>query len=318
MPNLGIIFLLLGLAKNIHAKNWDGYGHRATTVRMGFVTPKLKQLISNPENSSAKEVDYEPNINSKFGIGLSVGNLALSGSFSQRKDQSSESHFGQTTSTDYQIRFYGDVHSYDIFYQRYSGFYIENSNDIDPAYSGISDRIKRSDVEIEHYGVQYFYNFHSQNFHPGYFDQSAIPRKSGGSLFLMLAANHHRIAADSPLVPSELAGTYGQFENFSGGHFQTIKIGPAAGYCFVFKGFYLAGMGIITGGQQRQSYSLLGENKTKVLPQSSMSFKIGGGFNIQNFFISYNLIVDNTLFTIENARVAASTIESTIWTGFRF
>ncbi len=312
------IVVFFGSINLATAKSWDGYADKAATFRFGFVAPAIRQYLNNPGNPQAKTLDYEPNIQTKFGLGVSYGKFGLSTSFAPAPTPDSEQKYGKTTASDYQLRFFGDVHTYDLFYQRYSGFYIGNSADVDPAYTNLPEKIQRPDIDIEHYGFQYFYNFHPDKFHPGYFDQSAIPTESGGALLAIAGVNHHRISADSALIPSTLSGTYGNFENFKAGEFLTAKIGGAGGYCLVFKSFYLAAMALLTGGQQKQKYDLGAEKIEKTIPQSSVGYKLSTGFNSRNFFMAINFISDSTNFTIDNANINATTNDASIWLGFRY
>jgi hypothetical protein len=244
-----------------------------------------------------------------FGAGLTVG-------FAQENSQENETRLGKTTGIDYQFRFLREENSFDLFYQKYSGFYIANSKDIDPTIEGNDPLMQRSDLHSEHVGLQYYRTLSPENLSlAACFDQSGWQKESGGSWFIYSAFDQHHIDSDASLIPTQVSSSYSTIQEFQGGNFTSAKLGFGGAYAFVYNHFYLATKLIIAGGQQKQVYSLGIEDIDRIIPTAGGNAKISFGYNSDSFFSSFNLFNDTSDISLRDRRIRLGTLELSLFFG---
>ncbi|WP_413290161.1 DUF4421 family protein [Bdellovibrio sp. HCB337] len=316
MGKILILLLALGLTEAAFAKSWSDASKGSLTLKLGFVTPSLNSEFK-PDKESNDKVVYRPSSPTKFSIGAAYG--PFSGSYGTPGVMSDEqkAEQGESKISDWQFRFFGDVHTFDFFYQKYTGYYIQNYDEVDPSQTaeGI-----RPDISNEHYGFQYFYNFHPDDVSiRAAFDQSTVQTKSGGGLLLFGAANYYKTSANSAILPASVNSQYGEFANLKGGVFTSFKAGIGGAYTFVYSNWFASGLFTVGAGPQSQLYDV---GTTEFIKASKFTtgsnVKVGAGFNSKSFFACIGFFMDMQNIENTNLYVTNSTIESSIWVGGRF
>lgn len=298
---------------------WQAPPKNTLGVRLGIVSPILSaEIKDNKPTGAGTPVKYQPNSNSRTALTLFYSNFSLTGSTSNRLSDEDKENKGPSRIEDYQFRFYYKYGTWDFFYQNYQGYYIENSGDIDPAFSG-SRKIQRPDIKTSHAGVQYFYIPNAEYYSlGGTFDQNIRQIKSGGSIFFSGYVGQHAVKADSPLVPLQVASGYGSFANFKEGYFQNIRAGVGYGYTFVFYKFYLGFVFGFSNGLQQQKFDLITEKFDRWVSAYGNNLKIGLGYNGENFYSGLQYVLDTTSINFNEYTMGLTTAEYRVFIGTRF
>lgn len=310
------MLLVLSAAQNARAKSWSDASKRTWTLKLGFVTPSLNSEFKYEKNSPDKVI-FQPSSPSKFTLGAAYGPFSASYGVPGIMSDKNKAEMGESKISDWQVRFFGDVHTFDFFYQKYTGYFIQNTSTVDPSYNG---NIIRPDISNEHYGIQYFYNFHPEDVSiRAAFDQTSVQTKSGGGGLLMAAANYFKVHADSAILPATVSSQYGDFSSYKGGFFSSFKIGFGGTYTLVFANWFASGLLTVGGGPQSQVFDLgTSEYRKDSKFVTGANMKLSTGYNSKSFFTALGLFIDTQNIENENFYVANSTIEASIWAGTRF
>lgn len=314
------ILLLFCSLKSL-ASSWTGPGPTDFSVRTGVVGSQLSEDIQGPALLNAPNVNYIPNAPAQTIYGINIGKLGFSYGKLNALPQDQIFLKGNTLEEDYQFRIFGEKNTFDVFYQKYSGYYLNNSEQMDGVSrsSGLVPYLQRSDIHVEHYGLQYFRTLNDDNFSlAANFDQVGWQNQSGGSWFFYTGLDQHHIGGSSSFIPTQAQKYYPQFVNFRSGEFQSLKVGLGGGYSLVFGGLYIAGMLNIDGGQQRQRYELGTEKTERWVPGTGGNLKLSFGYNGKTLFSCFNFFQDSTDVKIADATIHFATMESSFHLGLHF
>ncbi|MCE3010722.1 MAG: DUF4421 domain-containing protein [Proteobacteria bacterium] len=125
--------------------SWTKQSDDILKVELGVVTPNYSVEVQAPKEISKKVAKYQPHAASKTALGISYRNLGATLSWANPTKPEDDAKFGKSSSTDFQFRFFGK-RTYEFFYSSYKGYYIENSEDLDPAFVGNPVKIQRPDL----------------------------------------------------------------------------------------------------------------------------------------------------------------------------
>lgn len=317
----GKLALVLGLAlfgapTLSQARSWSETSKDAITLKLGFVTPSLNSEFK-PEEKSQQKVIYQPSSPTKLSIGAGLGPFSVTYGTPGVMSDEEKAKKGESKIDDWQFRFFGDVHTFDLFYQKYSGYYIENTAVVDPSQTG---NIIRPDISNESYGIQYFYNFHHDDVSVrAAFDQTTVQTKSGGGGLLVAAANYFKAQADSAILPATVSSQYGRFSTLRGGVFTTFKAGVGGVYTYVVSKWFVSGLLTVAVGPQSQLFDI-GTSEFEKTNKfvTGANGKISAGYNSKRFFFALGLFIDTQNIENENLYVTNSTVEGSLWAGARF
>ncbi len=138
--------------------------------------------------------------------------------------------------------------AFDLYYQRYTGFYLENATDF-ARRSPDRPYIIRPDIRVYNMGVNamYVWNWKKFSLRAAYI-QSEIQKKNAGSFLISTSAAYYGVNADSALLPSEVRVSGLEDITYQKGNFYSFTVSPGYSYTFVHKEFYfnislMAGIG---------------------------------------------------------------------------
>lgn len=314
-----ITLVLVFPGEVVEAARWTAPRDDKPTFKFGIVGTSLMVDISDPEGIVKPPIQYRPNSLGRLTLGVSFLGFGASVGLTTERNAEQEVQFGRTQGADYQFRFFREQNSFDLFYQKYEGFYIENSDKIDSSIQGTDPYLQHSDLRSEHLGFQYFRTFSPEDFSmAACFDQSGWQKESGGTWFGYAAIDQHSLRADSSLIPNELAANYAAIQKFRGGDFTTGKIGFGGAYVWVYDKFYLAGKLVIAGGQQKQKYYLGDESVDRWLPATGVNAKASLGYNGDTYFTSLHIFTDTTAIAIKDRQISMGTLDVSLFFGTHF
>lgn len=132
---LGLAVLFCGpWVAPISSASWTKQSDDTLKVEIGAINPNFNFQVKAPGGNSAAFAKFMPNTVTKLSLGMSYRNLGMSTSFAPAPSDERQVKYGNSSGSDFQFRFYGK-RTYEIFHQAYQGFYIQNSDQLDPAYA---------------------------------------------------------------------------------------------------------------------------------------------------------------------------------------
>ena len=149
------------------------------------------EASNNDESESSKEKLLPA---SAASAGLTVGNELLSVSLSTSLEQSESDELKKGESNIFDLQTHGSIGhiGYDVWYQKYQGFYLEDAID---ESSETNSYVQFEDMYLERIGVAGFWIFSPKNFdYSASFDQSSLQKKSGGSWLLFSSIDKFKIS----------------------------------------------------------------------------------------------------------------------------
>lgn len=312
-----LVFLGLIWPTSLWAASWVPHSLNKPSFRFGITGGNLGLNLNGIDKDPADPiVKYRPNSLGRLSFGAQYMGFGATLGFTGKQAPEEEIKKGETDGMDYQFRFFNEQNSFDVFYQKYSGYFIENSNEVDPTWIQSDPFLQRSDIKTEHIGFQYFRTLDPVHFSmAACFDQSGWQRESGGTWFLYSALDQHRISADKSIVPTTVTSAYSEIIDFKRGIFTTAKLGFGGAYSFVYNSFFIATQFILAAGQQQQTYSLGAESTDRLMPASGGNFKLSLGYNGPEYFSSFNLFSESTNIFIKNRAIEFNTTDVSVFVG---
>lgn len=313
------VFILSFVTSIASAATWQSPPQKTLNVKLGIVVPSLGTEFKPAEDGAAKPVSYQPSGTSRTAMALGYGPFGLTASIRNPIDAEERRTRGETSVDDWQLRFYGKYGIWELFYQNYMGFFVENSAEIDPSLGENDPKIQRPDFRSVHYGLQYFRNLSPDEYSMGAaFDHGVYQTKSGGSWILTGTISRHRLAADSSLIPAQVTTSYTDLDGFKDGEFLGARVGGGYGYNFVWAPYYIGLMGTLSYGPQQQRYTLANEYVERGSFFGGGSLKAAIGANGPGSFWGLQMSYDLTTIQIKQSNIGLSTAEAMLFWGFRW
>lgn len=144
--------------------------------------------------SGEGEKSYTPNNPPNIGLGFSIKNTIIDFSYGYGADFLRNRDKGKTTSFDFQLHSYGQKITFDLFVQRYHGFYNDEEKEIE----------LYPDLKVYQYGIYGQYIFNNKKFsYKAAFNQSEKQLRSAGSFLIGFGGYKTNITSDSSFVYNE-------------------------------------------------------------------------------------------------------------------
>ncbi|MDI9319192.1 MAG: DUF4421 domain-containing protein [Phycisphaerales bacterium] len=269
----------------------------------------------------ADQVRYQPNSPFNIGMGFNYKLIGVNIGFNLPLINDSK-EFGKTNFLDIQTHVYGKKLIFDIYLQRYKGFYLSNSGVLDNN-SSIGYYL-RPDIATFNIGLSAQYLWDGDQFSlKAAFLQNEVQLKSAGSLILGAAIGDFIVMADSSIIPMLLnQKDYFNNSKFNRSNIKSLTANIGYGYTYILPHhFFLTGT--LSGGLGI-NYTQLKSRRSPTLSHwgndFTATFRIGLGYNSNRFFagIHYvtNLSTSSTYIT--NARQELSAGNFRISVAHRF
>ena len=226
------------------------------------------------EDGNGNDYTYTPNNPISLGGGFMWKNTALSLSFGYGFGFLRDKEKGKTKAFDFQFHSYGRMFLYDIYIQKYRGFY----NDDD----GI---VLYPDLKIEQYGLNWQYVFNKKKFsYMAAFDQNERQRKSAGSFLLGGGVYQSKIESDSAfVVDNEKVFRKFQF-GLNGGYAHTWVLG---------RRWFVSGSVSVGVNFGTETFGRIFKEPFKISP--TVLSRVAAGYNRESWALGFSF-VDNILF----------------------
>lgn len=160
------------------------------------------------------EREFNPNNPFKIGLGLALKNTLIDVSYGISVRGKREK--GETKASDLQLHGYGRKFVFDLFLQKYHGFYDDSSGEI-TIYP---------DLEICNYGASALYIFNNSKYsYKAAFKQNEKQLRSAGSFLAGIGAYYTTVRSDSSFVHKGRNDLYNTQLNISAGYAYTWVLG---------------------------------------------------------------------------------------------
>jgi hypothetical protein len=246
---LCLLFFLSGYCVTAQERMDSGYVHRFSrqvTLRV-YLGEKIS-IFSLDDNKHNKHLFYRPNNILALGIGTTIKGIGINFSTRLPFHGTKEHLYGRTRRYDLQAHRYRGKWAIDLYGQRYRGFHLNSSDDVDTVIGPYSYPYL-PDLTTLTLGTSVMYVFNGDRFSmKGAVNQQDWQLRSAGSLMVGGAFFARYIFNNGSILPPGLK--YPQFyEGSQPQHITNYGLTLKAGYAYnhVFKKHYFAGASLDAG-----------------------------------------------------------------------
>jgi hypothetical protein len=285
-----------------------------------FVWPLIKARSTlfdvRRKDNQGQVLTYRPNNSFGAGIGVYLFELAFEATLSVPVDEKRTSLYGKSTEFDFQLNALSKHWVGDVFYQRYRGFYRDDSS---VPVAANQPYPQRPDVVTENVGVNgvYFFNRLKFSYRSAY-NFAERQKKSAGSFLLAGSINAYELRADSSIYGSSYFGIYGN--NAALTRLRTTAISVAPGYSYTL----VAGRCFVNAAVSvGPAYSLIDYTVNKVSGSletfnTYADVRFGLGYNGERFFTGLTWVSQSRTARIYDVTYGTSSVTVRILAGYRF
>lgn len=302
----------------ISSASWTKQSDDTLKVEVGAINPNFNFQVKAPGGNSAAFAKFMPNTVTKLSLGMSYRNLGLSTSFAPAPSDERRVKYGNSSGSDFQFRFYGK-RTYEIYHQAYQGFYIQNSDQLDPAYAK-GGFIQRPDVRTSNTGINMYWSLDEERFSQAVaFDQAGLQTSSDWGLSWLAHLSQSTLEANSPLIPIVASNQFGALANLQHIHRNALAVGMAIGGIAQWNGFYITGLiGLGIAGQDINS-QLAGEpDNQNQTGGTYVSGRVGLGHNGPKHVFGLQFLNDGVTTPLFQGEVQGTTVDLKMFYAYRF
>ena len=235
----------------------------------------------NELGQNTNTIEYEPNIPGLTKLGLSYDGLGASVSF--RSDvKELDPQKGNSQFFDLQLSYHNARWGLDTYYQKYTGFYIKNSNQFgktDGSYYLMPD------LDFAHYGAMARYALTPSDFSlSALMNQSDNITQSAGQYFIVGGIQQYRLSSDQSIIPATLQNRNPDMDNLREIKTTSLNLGAGAGKYWVSEShFFIGALMDIIGTFGTYKYKLTTTDLQSSYGTISYNLKVGLGYAGQNW-----------------------------------
>lgn len=298
--------------------SWEEPGPRALTVRMGYLKPELGIDISE-KNGLAQDYKLAPNTPGRTFVSASYDWFGGSISWADPTTPTDDYLYGLSSSEDLQFRVFTHKWGADMAYQRYKGYYWYEAY-LQTGQSQYVPQPQFPDLETVHWGLSLNYNFHPEDFSlSAAYDQGKQQKESGWSYFLSGTINYDRFSSSQTLVPTHMGNSYGAFGSVRNGTLYSFLFGGGIGgiWC-IYGNWFVSGTLMMEVGPEFKTVTRTDKTQSDSQTATLTRGKFSLGYNGKRFIVGITQQIDQSSYTIENARFTLNTQEAALFFGTRF
>jgi len=285
-----------------------------------FVWPVLKQRSTSFEIQQNKnrgnQLAYKPNNSYGLGFGMYLFEVGAEITFSIPVGEQKNEFFGKTKATDIQANLLGKHWGADVFYQRYTGFYVADAN------KSVAPNLpypQRPDMSTDNIGVNGIYIFNKNKFSlRSAYNFAERQRKSAGSFLMTGTINSFQMKADSALYGKSYESLYGK--NTAVSEFETFTIGISPGYThtLVAKNLFINGSLSLGPAFRNTDYVVNDIRYSSAGVDAFVDFRGAVGYNGERFFSGLSFVAQSRTVRIDETRFISVSSTVKFLVGYRF
>ncbi len=282
--------------------------------------PVLKQRqlsfhVRDIEDNNQR-VNFYPNNAFSLGAGAYLFEVMAEVTFSIPLNEKRKAIYGESAVRDMQANITARKFAADIYFQRYSGFYMDDNRVIIPAGNPYP---QRADIRTRNVGLGGLYVLNHRKFSlRSAFNFVDRQLKSGGSLLIGGALNAFILKADSAILTAESRVTMGEGSAFNKLRHTTLNLAAGYSYTLIWKKLFINGTVTAGPAQHWMQYEETGVEHYASAINGIASLRMGLGYNGDRFFggVGFNKQTRNATFSSFRFSNTNSTLRMVF--GYRF
>ena len=286
-----------------------------------FIWPVIKYRSLSFEVGKAGDakdnVEFIPNNSVAMGVGFYIFELGFELAFAVPLDQQDVNRFGESKARDIQLNVLSKKWGADLYYQKYEGYYKDDSRVTIPEPLPLP---QRPDINTRNIGISGFYVFNHRKFSlRSSFNFSERQLQSKGSFIVYGTINSFRLIADSVVLSPDTQVGLGKGSDFQNLRYTTFSLAPGYSYNIIKKKFF-ANLTLSFGPAHHWVYLQdgSGNERDDLNINSTITGRFGLGYNGDRFFAGIGLTTPTRLVKFEKTRFSNSTNFIKIVFGYRF
>ncbi len=310
------LMILLSLSATRAYAGMHKFNNKTLHTKLGIDMPGY-DLIFKGEN---REIKFNPNVKALYSVGLSLQDfLGVNWGFRATQNEKERLQRGDTDYEDWRINLaFRQFHLF-LYYSQYTGFYIEDSKEIDGSWTDAQPYIQAPDLSARAAGANFTWVVSPENFSLiAAMDQTERQEKSGGSLLLGAAVTETVFKDSDAIIPASVQVSYGDDQTLTEGRFLSFTAKVGYGYTLVFAEKYFGSLAIQAGGgTQRMSLKGAGFDRTEWSHAAKVDALLSIGWNGDNFYTGTTVTGDGTTFDTGPMEITTTLYALKLYFGFR-
>jgi len=281
-------------------------------VKLVVDSPGFNLNFKNLQDKS-KFVKFQPSLRGRVGFEFFLKDfIGIGYGFAQPQKSDVAAKKGSSGYDDWRFSLaYEKFHIF-VNYLRYSGFYIENSADVDPTWNSSSPFLSAPNLKSKSISINFTWLKHPNRFsYIAALDQVHRQDESGGSWLWGGAITETDFSnAGAPIIPNSFQSQLGSDQTLTQGKFQAINAKLGYGHTWVWKkNWFVNGVIQLGFGLERKNYNISAGSKNGWGSSSKSDVLINLGYNGDLVSTGISLFADATSFQTDSI-----IIESSAWT----
>jgi hypothetical protein len=286
-----------------------------------FIWPVLKQRSLNFEVQSLdnrkQKLNFKPNNSFTLGLGVYLFELGIELTVALPIDDKNKYLYGETHAKDIQLNALTRKFGFDLYHQKYKGFYVSDPNN--KVSKGVPYP-QRSDIATRNFGLSGLYIVNDRSFSlKSAYNFAERQLHSRGSFIAVGTLNSFKLTADSSVLNQEQRSIYGEASSFKVLKYTTFSIAPGYTYNVIYRNLFL-NTTLVLGPAHNWIYYKHNDNtdRNDTSINSYASVRIGLGYNSDHFFAGINFVSQSRNVKFERMSFTNSSSTFRLLFGYRF
>ncbi len=295
-------------------------------LTLKFLTESPGYTLAFDNASRSKSVSLQPNIVGNVGFAFSFKDVLGYGvgfSLTTRGIQNEGEKYrkGSSDYTDFRFILPFNKFLVSLHHSNYKGFYVDNSQDIDPTINSSTSLIQLPNLTLASTGASIIYVHKPDSYSiEGALDQTVRQEVSGGSwLFGASFSNMIFDNSGAAIIPAQVQGQYGEDSTITYGRFLNFNLSVGYGYTYCFTPTaFISAAAWAGAGWHFGSYRDLSSEKKGQDSSSKFTILVTTGSNGDRLLYGLNIGGDTDTFETNSLSISAGLWFVRAYVGTRF
>lgn len=267
------------------------------SVSLVMQVPQLEFQVRN--KATSKQVKFSPNQGLNVGVEGNYDGYSAGIMIPMPPDEKSITAKGKTDHLDLMFSRHWESFGGDVYYQRYSGFYVKEGTDEN--FDEKDTYPTRPDVTSQLLGMNFYYAFHPERFPlKSLTSFEDMEEGSGGSVVLFSTINEFRMGGVTPLIRSN---------SLLSARFRSFIVGGGYGYRWMKNNNQFSGQLLYGAGPQDQQLNRIEGSESRIRLDHQVLINFGYAYRKDNRMFGMNVVLNQVQADVgENERMEADGI----------
>ena len=317
--SIGLLFITTSI---FTPSLWAGVSDHSDRFSLTLLSQTQTTELEIVSKATGKTIVFKPNNHSQVGLGVSAfglgGAVFNSTAFTQEDIQQK----GKTKYEDFSgSLFLGNKDQFLLagYYNRFKGFYVENSQEVDTSLTAADPFIQNASLETFNWGATIYYVFSPDQLSlSAHLGQSAQQTSSDGSWFIRASYDGLKIKSQGAFIPTVAQADYGTDALIEDGEFNTASFTLGYGHAWISGNWFFFIQVNLGTGSQFLKYTVAGDKKATTKQAFKGGSSLVGGYNGNDFYSGLKVDFDNTDLPLETININTSRLLAQFFLGYRF